>query len=198
MKNKLMFLFIATFLFGITSAFAEDKASPTMQAKWEEMKKYTEPNEHHKALEPLVGRWKTTVKIWMTEGAEPEISEGTSDNQWIMGGRFLQQNFRGEAMGKPFEGMGIIGYDTIAGEYTSLWLDNMSTGIMRGTAQFDSSSKTFTEKGTMSCPMTMEKDREMRAEWKIIDNNRSTYETFLKDKDGKEFKSMEITYDRML
>ncbi len=33
-------------------------------------------------------------------------------------------------MGMPFEGMGIDGYDNLAKQYVSTWVDNMGTGIM--------------------------------------------------------------------
>ena len=181
--------------------FAAEEKAPAAdaekQAKMAEMQKYTSPNENHKALEPLAGKWKSSAKFWMTPEATPEVSEGTSDNHWIMGGRFVEQDFKGTSMGQPFEGMGITGYDTIRGEYTSIWLDNMATGIMVASAQFDAATHTLNQNGTMSCPLTMEKARPIHSAWKIVDNDHNTYEAFMNDKDGKEYKAMEIAYERI-
>ena len=183
------------------SGFAAEEKAPAAdaekQAKKAEMQKYTTPNENHKALEPLVGQWKSSVKFWMMADAPPEVSEGTSENHWIMGGRFVEQDFKGTSMGQPFEGMGITGYDTIRGEYASLWLDNMATGIMVASAQFDPATKSLNQNGTMSCPLTMEKSRPIRSVWKIVDNDHNTYVAFMNDKNGKEYKAMEIAYERV-
>ena len=181
--------------------FAADETASAVdaekQAKMAEMEKYTAPNENHQALEPLIGSWKSAVKFWMSDGAQPEVSEGTSENHWIMGGRFVEQDFKGTSMGRPFEGMGITGYDTIRGEYTALWLDNMATGIMVSSAQFDPATNSLEQNGTMSCPLTMEKNRPIRSVWKIADNDHNTYEAFMRNADGNEYKAMEIAYERL-
>ena len=199
-KASIALVLVLALLNGVGFA-AEEAAAPAVdaekQAKMAEMQKYTTPNENHKALEPLVGTWKSSAKFWMSPDAPPEVSEGASENRWIMGGRFVEQDFKGTSMGQPFEGMGITGYDTIRGEYTSTWLDNMATGIMVASAQFDPATQTLNQKGTMSCPLTMEKKRPIRSVWKIVDKDHNLYEAFMKDKDGKEFKAMEIAYERI-
>ncbi len=164
-----------------------------MKAKWE---KNAAPNEHHKALEPLIGTWNYNLRWWMDPSQAPSESKGSNTNAWIMGGRFVQQNTTGEAMGQPFEGMGITGYDNVKGEYTSLWLDNMSTGIMTASGQYDAATKTLTEQCTFSCPMTEEKAMQGKGVLKLLDANHYTYEMYGKGPDGKEFRSMEIVYER--
>lgn len=199
-KKAVLFVMAVMFLMGL-NVWAEE-AAPTAQAdaamaaKMEEMKKLGAPGENHKALDALVGKWNTSVKWWMSPESKPEESQGTSDNHWILGGRFVQEDFKGTSMGQPFEGMGLMGYDNIRAEYTSLWLDNMATGIMTGTGQYDAATKTFTKNATMSCPMTGEKNRAMRSVCKIVDNDHFTLEMYMNDKDGKEFKAMEIRYVR--
>ena len=170
-----------------------DPAKDAMMAQWQQA---STPGEGHKRLEPLVGNWQHTAKWQMDPSAAPEESQGTNENRWILGGRFLQQDFKGQMMGQPFEGLGIIGYDNMAGEYKSVWLDNMSTSLMTSTVQYDAASGAFNESGTFSCPMTGEKNKWYRAVLKITDNDHYTYEMYSKDKDGKEFKNMEIAYRR--
>ena len=201
MKKAMLFVLTAFLLAGTSSAFAEDAAAPAapdaaMQAKMEEMKKLGAPGENHKLLEPMIGNWKANVKFWMSADAKPEESMGSSSNHWILGGRFVQQDFKGTSMGQPFEGLGIMGYDNIRGEFTSLWMDNMATGVMVGSSQYDAASKMFSGNATMSCPMTGEKNRAMRSVCKTVDANHLTHEMYMNDKDGKEFKAMEISYER--
>ena len=204
MNKKAVLLAMVLVLTGL-NVQAEEAAAPSdaaaqpdaaMAAKMEEMKKLGAPGENYKALEALVGKWKTSVKWWMSADGQPEVSEGTSDNQWILGGRFVQETFKGTSMGQPFEGIGILGYDNIRAEYSALWLDNMATGIMVGAGQYDAATLTFSKTSTMSCPMTGEKNRTMRSVCKIVDKDHYTLEMFMNDKDGKEFKGMEISYER--
>ena len=210
MKKKMFLFFSAFVLMTINtqvSFAAYEKDAPAAasaaqkpgmdEAKMAEMKKLGAPGENHKALEPFVGKWKSTVKFWMSADGQPEVSEGSSETHWIMGGRFIQQDFKGTSMGQPFEGMGIVGYDNIRAEYTSLWLDNMATGIMIGSGQYDAATKSLSENATMSCPMTGEKARKMRSVCKVVDADHVTHEMYMNDKDGKEFKAMEITYERI-
>src|SRR5437879_9050116 len=102
-----------------------------------DMQKAASPNENHKVLDALVGNWEHSGKAWMmspdgkmSPEAKPEEFKGTNTNQWILGGRFIEQQVKGQMMGQPFEGIGMIGYDNTKGEYVSVWLDNMNTGLM--------------------------------------------------------------------
>lgn len=116
--------------------------------------------------------------------------------EWILGGRFLKQKYKGEWAGEKFEGLGFIGYDKMKKRYVTLWMDNMATGIFQSTGRYDAATQTIKESGHFSCPMTGEKDKWFRAEWKLIDKNKNSYTWFMKDPNGKEFKSMEIVYTR--
>ena len=100
-------------------------------------------------------------------------------------------------MGKPFEGIGIIGYDNVAKEYNSIWLDNVSTGIMKASAKYDDATNVFTEEGSFSCPLTGKKDNSYKSITKIIDADHYSYEMWHDDvKTGKNYKAMEISYER--
>jgi len=158
--------------------------------------KYSTPNEHHKVLNDVAGKFKYTANFWMTPGAKAETTTGTSTNKWILGGRFLQQEVKGKAMGQPFNGMSLVGFDSLREQYQSIWVDTMSTHMMQGTGTYDTATKTLTETGEFSCAMTNSKNRWYRTEMKITDKKNHTYAMFTKDNEGKEFKSMEINYTR--
>src|SRR6187401_2277448 len=71
------------------------------------------PGPAHKALEALVGNWKAEVKCWQEPGSSPNVSQGTAKTSWILNGRFLEEEFQGEMMGKPFTGVSLMGYDNL-------------------------------------------------------------------------------------
>ena len=190
---------------GTAAAHAEESqlAAPAMdsamQAAMAKMQELGSPSEGHKALESFVGSWTYTGQFWMSPDGPPQTMTGTTMNTLIFGGRFLKQEFTGGAMMEgqpPFEGLGIVGYDNMRKEYQTVWFDNMATGMMQGTAQFDAAAKTLTEQGDFSCPMTGETHRKMRTTWKVLDANHTTYESYMSTPDGKEFKAMEIRYTR--
>ena len=162
-----------------------------MMAKWKE---FATPNENHKVLNALVGNWSQTVKWWNSADGEPMESSSTSEIKWIMGDRFLQQTVTGVSMGQPFEGMGVTGYDNRTKEYNSLWIDNMGTGFMNSSGQYDSNLKVITEKGHFTCPFRGKIP--FRGVTTFKDNNHHTYEMFSPGFDNKEYRAMEITYTR--
>ncbi|MES2964095.1 MAG: DUF1579 domain-containing protein [Bdellovibrionota bacterium] len=198
--------FLTIFAFTLVTcsmALAADKgpsaqaADPKMQ---EMMKKMTEagtPGAEHKVLTDLAGDWKVSSKMWETAKGKPQESSGTSSFTPILGGRFVQQMFKGEVMGMPYEGMGLMGYDNVAKKYDTLWVDSMSTGMMKGAGAFDAKAKVLKEGGTYSCPITESRVREYRNEIKMVDKNKMVLSMYGKGLDGSpEFKQMELTYVR--
>ena len=176
---------------------AQPAMGPAQQAAMEAMKKLGAPSEGHQALQPLVGTWTYTAQWWMSPEAQPESMTGTAQHSLMFGCRFLKQEIRGDMQGQPpFEGVGYTGYDNIRKQYQTVWFDNMNTSMMRGNGQFDAATKTLTDEGDFSCPMTGEAHRWYRTAWSIADPNHTTYESYSRTPEGREFKSMEIHYTR--
>ena len=180
-----------------SDAKADGKECPMMSP---ETMKLMAPGDAHKTLEAFAGKWNYTVQHRMAPDAPAMEMKGKTVNRMIMGNRFLQQEAKGQAMKgqkmPAFEGMGLTGYDNVRKEYTTTWVDNMNTGMMTSTAQFDAAKNALTEKGTFSCPMTGKRNMNFRSVWTLVDKNKYTYEMFTKDEKGKEFKAMEIAYTR--
>ncbi len=170
---------------------AQDAAHDTMMEAW---MKLAEPGKHHEHLKPLAGTWKSTTKWWMGPG-EPDISQGVSKNTWILGGRFLQTEFKGTSEGNPFEGLGLLGYDNAKKQHVSVWCDTMSTmiGVSYGTC--DDSGKVFTYVSTYDDPMT---GQPKKSKWvtKVINDNKYVFTVHNIDTDGKEIQELEVTYVR--
>jgi len=201
MKKTALVLSLFTGLILNLPAFAADPPTTAAttnpaEANKAEWMKLTQPTENHKALGDIVGKWNFNMKWWQTPEAKPQESKGTASNKWIFGGRFVQQDAKSKMGGQKFEGVGYTGYDNVKGEYQSVWMDNMSTGMMISNGSRDTASNTLTESGTFACPMTGDKAKWFRNELKIVDKNEHVFAMFAKTADGKEYKTMEITYKR--
>src|SRR4029077_14802211 len=94
----------------------------------------SKPGSEHAQLQPLAGSWTYTCKCWMEPGKPPMEMNGTTERQWILGGRFLEEKVAGTGFdGKPgFEGLGLLGYDNGRKKYTSTWACNVGTGAATG------------------------------------------------------------------
>lgn len=173
------------------------KAAADEKAMMEAWQKAATPGEAHKKLEPFVGTFDARVRMWdaMNPSKPPEDSTGTMTSTWVLGNRFVQQNYEGTFMGEPFNGMGYVGYDNVTKKIQSVWMDSASTGMMVMTGTADATGKTVTAKGTMSDPMS---GHSLPMEDKIIvaDNDHHTMEMWTKGPGGKMMKMMQIDYTR--
>lgn len=194
MKNIFTALYIPTLTVLCAFAFADDVKT---DEKMRMMKEYSTPGEYHTKLAAMAGNWKYT-SVWKeTADGKSEVSNGTTNMKMIMDGRFLQQDVKGKSMGQNFKGLGTIGYNNVKKQYESTWIDNMATGMAHGTGTFDKTKDTIVETGEFSCPTAAGgKTQTYRAEWKMIDKDKSTYTMWIKDDSGKEFINMEMNYTR--
>lgn len=166
-----------------------------MAAMMEAMAKYGAPGEHHRYFEKAVGSWDATVTMWMEPGAPAETYTGTGTYSLILGDRYLKHDFEGVAMGQPFKGLGLTGYDNFRERYIDLWLDDMSTSMMISYGTMDSAG-VVTYAGKVDDPMAGRKDVPIRSVTQFLDDNTSKMEMYVTDESGDEFKSMEIIYKR--
>jgi hypothetical protein len=187
-----------TFVAGWT--IADDKPrSEQLDPKVAEMMKKAEaaatPGASHRKLDHLVGEWTAEVKCWMAPDAPPTVTTGTAKSSWVMNGRFVQQEFNGEFMGKPFHGMSFTGYDNVRGKYNSVWVDDMSTTMFTSEGEVDAEGKVFTFTGSYSCALTGEKHKTARQVYRILSRDKHIFEMHDLSKPGAS-KTMEITYVR--
>ena len=170
---------------------AQQGPSPEEMEAW--MKYMTPGPEHHK-LAAQEGDWNAAVKMWMQPGAPVTESTGSAKFRMIFGGRFQIQEFQGNMMGMPFEGMGLGGYDNAKKEHFGTWCDSMGTGIMLAKGKSDDKGVT-TLTGTMSDPRGI--DYTMREVVTQKDKDTIVFEMYMSGGDVKEeFRMMEITYTR--
>ncbi len=175
-------------------------AAPQMSAETKAMMeawtKAATPGEQHKRLaDQFAGTWTTKQTMWMEPSAPPMTETGQSVNTPVFGGRQVRMDFTGQFMGAPFEGSGYSGYDNTRGKYTSTWADNMSTGVMLSTGDYDAATKTYTYRGEMADPMNKGQMIPIRQTVRVVDADHHVFEMY-EPKDGKEVKTMMIEYTR--
>ena len=185
--------------FVVSLALAEDKTTPPVDPQVAEMMKKAEeaasPSAAHKKLDPFVGEWNAEVKMWMAPEAPPTVSKGTAKSTWVMSGRYVQEEFSGEIMGKPFHGMSLTGYDNVRQKYRGVWVDDMSTTIVTSEGDLDAAGKVFTFGGNYACAMTGEKNKEAKMVYRLLSRDKHVFE--MHDPAlGSNSKMMEITYTR--
>ena len=181
----------------VSPAMAKDKKGGKpidKEAMMELWKQLGTPGEPHKLFATLAGSWTTTTKEWMEPGKPAMESSGTAEMKMLLDGRFLYQEFNGQMMGQPFNGIGIDAYDNMTKKYVTAWMDSMGTGIflMEGNASTD--GKTITLRGSHPEPGGGKMTH--RAVWKIIDANNQTFDMYGAHHGHKEMKMLEITYHR--
>jgi Protein of unknown function (DUF1579) len=162
-----------------------------MMAQWQSA---MTPGAWHKRLDPLVGKFKAKTEFVMAPGVPPMVHEGTSDNRWVLGGRYLEQAYRGTAMGMPFEGIGYTGYDNPSKRYVGTWMDTFGTGVMSsaGVGRPTPSKMTFVAEAVEPSGKPIVFDAIIT----VKNPDQHSYEMWTKAPNGKRFRNMIVTYVR--
>ena len=182
-------------LFGVmTSAAQEPEMSEEAQAEMAAWMKLAQPGEHHQHLQAYEGKWNIQMTMWMSPGAEPMLNESTAEAEWIMDGRFLRWQHKGDFAGSPYTGLGYDGYNNGDGRYETIYMDNFGTLMVLYTGECSDDGKTRVVKGSFSNPMEGA-TIEQRNVYFWIDDDHFKFESFMKMGD-EEYKQMEMLYER--
>jgi hypothetical protein len=150
----------------------------------------------HAALAHLVGNWSVASTMWMAPGAPPATSTATATGTSILDGKWIRLTYSGDWMGQPYHGEGVYGYDTMAKEHVSTWIDGATTGmtVLRGSA--DAQGVITYSSAMPYCPMER-KPLAMRHVMHIESADRLTYTMYKTPEGGTESKGMELVYTRV-
>jgi hypothetical protein len=100
------------------------------------------PGAEHRWLDPLVGSWTVDLR-WQVAGQAETRVTGTSENRWILDGRFLLcESTAGEGPSR-IDAMTIFGFDNRQNKYFALGLHNLATYIMQLSGSYDPSTHSF-------------------------------------------------------
>lgn len=150
------------------------------------------PGPPHEHLANMAGKWTASMVSYL-EGPEPVKSEGTYEAEVILGGRYVMGHYHSTAMGQPFEGLSIDGYDNGKQKFFSIWFDSFGTGFYEAWGDDTEDGKTYRHSGTMNFgPMEIPS----RSKTVIIDKDTMEFARW-HTMEGQEIKAMEVTYSRV-
>ena len=176
---------------------AASKSAPAAmdeQAMMQQWQAAMTPSVGHARLMSMVGTWRAKTTFTMAPGAPDQVSDGTSVHRMVLGGRFLEQVYKGMNMGMPFEGIGFTGFDNVQKRYVGSWMDTFSTGIMTsvGTGKPDDEKIEFVCEAIEPSGKTRIFDATVR----IKGHDRHSYEMWTKGPNGKPYRVMLVEYER--
>ncbi len=88
----------------------------------------------HGRLDPLVGLWDTSTRVFGDLGTRPVEVDGSVEKHWVLGGRFIREDLAGISnRDRPYMGLGFLGYDAGRRLYQSVWMSTGSTGVVTAT-----------------------------------------------------------------
>lgn len=159
-----------------------------MQAAMEAWMQLIEPGPAHERLEPLLGEWNTTTEMYLYGPDEdPAVTEGTCTRRMVLGGRFFLQEENstmeipgpeGEPIERPWNGLGLFGYDNFRNMYVGCWADNMGTQLLTMTGSAHPAGNVFTYYGTIDEPMMGVIGKTVKYVTTIVDENTNTFEIY--------------------
>ena len=202
---RLRMLFGAAALVGVTAlatneVVSQDKTggktdSAAAESLVDTWVQYAMPGRHHQLLGKMVGSWNMAVKYRMDSGSEEVESEGSCQREWILGNRFVFEEFDGGSLALPFKGMAIYGYDAFEQKYTSVWVDTTSTAMTTSLGVCRDGCEVIAFTGRHGDAWTGIK-RPSRGVTRLISDDEHVLELYEPGTDGKEFRVLEIRYTR--
>lgn len=200
MSSRFAFVFAAIFaLAGMLFAQPEGgQPSPEdMQKMMDAYLKMGAPGAEHQKLATLAGEWTNVSKMWMDPKGEPMVTPpGVHSGEMILGGRYLHFTEKGDMMGMPMEGWGLMGFNKLRGEYEMLWIDNTATPFYYAKGTADSSGNVITLIGKVDDPMTGQKNKDIKYIYRFVNPSTVMFEMWDSTPDGAFYKSMETTYTK--
>jgi hypothetical protein len=140
----------------VTTRRIEKENAMETKSREEIMKACTEAGrlgKEHEFLRRFVGTWDVVGRFWMEgPGGSAMESRGVAEIRWLFPGRWLEEVFKSEMMGGPYEGHGIFGYDNLKKKYVSSWVDNMGTALTTMEGNLDLEGKTLMRYGRADDP----------------------------------------------
>jgi hypothetical protein len=151
------------------------------------------PGPAHQRLGDLAGTWDVTIRYKL--GDKEHEGKASCEAKWILEGRFLQQDYKSNFQGKPYEVIQLLGYDSAAKKSIEIKLDNLSTGVMHNEGSISEDGKVITNLGKSLDPATG-KPYKLRTVTTIVDHDHFTLEWFGTEDGGKESRVVSMSHTR--
>ncbi|MEM7228818.1 MAG: DUF1579 family protein [Planctomycetota bacterium] len=151
--------------------------------------------DHHRYLDPLVGTFEGTARLWMKPDAPVMEFPSTVTREWILDGHFLKETIVSHSDMGEFKAIAIIGYNNMDGRYEMVWMENMSTALTTMHGSYNPDENVFRSYGTMRDPAT----GKMVTQWSEMDmSNHDVHiaEGWSVGTNGKAYRSFEGRFER--
>ena len=170
---------------------AKAMSEAEMMAQWQAA---MTPSAGHARFMPMVGTWRAKTTFTMAPGGPEEVSGGTSIHRMVLGGRYLEQIYKGTAMQMPFEGIGYTGYDNVQKRYVGTWMDTMGTGLMNSVSVGNPTDERIDFVAEAIEPSGAKRSFETIV--RVQNHGRHSYEMWTTGPNGKKFRTMIVEYER--
>jgi hypothetical protein len=152
------------------------------------------PGPEHEVLKLDLGTWDASIEMLMPGVPAGPPSKGVEVNTLGCNGLCLSTDFKGEVMGGPFQGHGVMTWDPQKKKYVGSWSDSMTAGLASTEGTWDAAKKTFNS--TMTTPDGSGGTVALRSTVEYTADGKRVFSMFMPGPDGKEVPSMRITYTR--
>lgn len=123
-----------------TSKEAEPKAG-TLQDTLTRYRFASRPDTEHRLMESLVGSWSVTA-TWNVSGQKVKVT-GVSENQFGLGGRFLECRASAGDGDTRVEALTLIGYDDRRSRFSVVAMNDLMSFYLPAWGTFDPARKSF-------------------------------------------------------
>jgi hypothetical protein len=184
MKNGFIFILL---IFNWTNMTAQTNDP------WAE---YMTPSDVHSVFEQYVGSFTMEVTMSMAEGKEPAIVTLESENNLLLGGRFLEMKQQGNMMGMDYQSITTIGFNNTDKKFALTTITNMGTGTLSLFGNWDHKTKTANLFGQLTNPVSKETIN-VRQTVTFIDKNSILIESFDQEGNSPEKKTVQYKLVRI-
>ena len=175
--------------FIVGRSFAQDEGGG---AAGMQMPQWMAKTDQHKGMAESCGDFTVATEMWMAPGVPVQKGTATAKREMIMNGMYVQETFKMNFGGMPFEGRLIHGYDTVRKMHVSVWVDNMSPVMHVSTGDIKDGKLVMKGEGP-------DMAGKMEGKTMVIDNpTGDTWTVTFYDikADGKEHMGMRMAYTR--
>lgn len=155
----------------------------------------SKPGPSHNLLQTFVGDWDVSLTFWSDPKTRGETSQGRSQISWILGKRFLQEQFSGAIGGEEYQGLGIIGYDNGSRSFKTVWADSLNTALTDSSGRYDPETNTIVLESQVYDPLRSGV-KTVQSQLRINSPDSYTFSMTDTSPEGKQFKAFEMHYVR--
>jgi hypothetical protein len=155
----------------------------------------SKPGPSHRLLESFVGEWNVKLTFWSEPNSTGQSSSGQSQISWVLGKRFIQEQFTGYIAGEAYRGLGMIGYDNGSRSFKTVWADSLNTALTTSSGRFYPDTNTIILESEVYDPL-VSGIKTVHSKLQIDSPNAYTFVMTDTSPEGKQFTSLEMRYQR--